>query len=151
MTLLDTIDNDLKRAMIAKDDVGLRALRAIKSALLIARTEKNAADTLSSEVELKVLQRQVKQRKESADIFIQQNREDLAKIELDELAVIEKYLPAQKSDQEIEDIIKQIIAETGVASPKEMGKVIGLVTAKLAGAADSKTIANMVKKIISGI
>lgn len=151
MTLLDTIDNDLKRAMIAKDDVGLRALRAIKSALLIARTEKNAADTLSSEVELKVLQRQVKQRKESADIFIQQNREDLAKIELDELAVIEKYLPAQKSDQEIEDIIKQIIAETGVASPKEMGKVIGLVTAKLAGAADSKTIANMVKKIISGV
>ncbi len=151
MTLLDTIDNDLKRAMIAKDDVGLRALRAIKSALLIARTEKNAADTLSSEVELKVLQRQVKQRKESADIFIQQNREDLAKIELDELAVIEKYLPAQKSDQEIEDIIKQIIAETGVTSPKEMGKVIGLATAKLAGAADSKTIANLVKKIISGV
>ncbi len=151
MTLLDTIDNDLKRAMIAKDDVGLRALRAIKSALLIARTEKNAADTLSSEVELKVLQRQVKQRKESADIFIQQNREDLAKIELDELAVIEKYLPAQKSDQEIEDIIKQIITETGVTSPKEMGKVIGLATAKLAGAADSKTIANLVKKIISGV
>jgi len=149
MTLIDTIDNDIKRAMIAKDEIGLRALRAIKSALLIARTEKNAADNISAETELKVLQKQVKQRKESADIYNQQNRDDLAKIELDELAVIEKYLPAQKTDEEIEAMIKSIITETGVSSPKEMGKVIGLATAKLAGAADSKTIATLVKKLLN--
>jgi len=149
MTLIDTIDNDIKRAMIAKDEIGLRALRAIKSALLIARTEKNAADNISAETELKVLQKQVKQRKESADIYNQQNRDDLAKIELDELAVIEKYLPAQKTDEEIEAMIESIITETGVSSPKEMGKVIGLATAKLAGAADSKTIATLVKKLLN--
>jgi len=149
MTLIDTIDNDIKRAMIAKDEIGLRALRAIKSALLIARTEKNATDNISAETELKVLQKQVKQRKESADIYNQQNRDDLAKIELDELAVIEKYLPAQKTDEEIEAMIKSIITETGVSSPKEMGKVIGLATAKLAGAADSKTIATLVKKLLN--
>ncbi len=149
MTLIDTIDNDIKRAMIAKDEIGLRALRAIKSALLIARTEKNATDNISAETELKVLQKQVKQRKESADIYNQQNRDDLAKIELDELAVIEKYLPAQKTDEEIEAMIKSIITETGVSSPKEMGKVIGLATTKLAGAADSKTIATLVKKLLN--
>lgn len=149
MALQEKIDQDIKAVMLAKDNAKLRGLRAIKAALLVAKTEKNAADTLTEDTEIKVLQRLVKQRRESADIYKQQNREDLFQIENEEIEVIESYLPKQLDRKEVEQIIKSIISETGASSMKDMGKVMGLANQKLAGQADGKTIAELVKTLLN--
>lgn len=150
MALQEIIDQDLKKAMLAKNDAQLRGLRAIKSAILLAKTEKGGSDTLTEETEIKVLQRLIKQRKESADIYKQQYREDLYQIEADEIAVIESYLPKQLDRSEVEKIIRQVIADTGASSVKDMGKVMGAANQKLAGQADGKTIAEVVKSLLAG-
>ena len=149
MALQEKIDQDIKAAMLAKDNAKLRGLRAIKAALLVAKTEKNAAETLSEDTEIKVLQRLVKQRRESADIYKQQHRDDLFQIENEEIEVIESYLPKQLEQEEVEQIIRQIISETGASSMKDMGKVMGMANQQLAGQADGKTIAELVKKLLN--
>lgn|SRR5690554_2179186 len=149
MALQEKIDQDIKAAMLAKDNAKLRGLRAIKAALLVAKTEKNAAETLSEDTEIKVLQRLVKQRRESADIYKQQHRDDLFQIENEEIVVIESYLPKQLEREEVEQIIRQIISETGASSMKDMGKVMGMANQKLAGQADGKTIAELVKTLLN--
>ncbi|WKK57255.1 GatB/YqeY domain-containing protein [Sphingobacterium sp. BN32] len=149
MSLETQINQDIKAAMIAKDNARLRGLRAIKAAILLAKTEKGGADEMSEETEIKVLQKLVKQRKESAEIYQQQNREDLYQIEVEEQEVIESYLPKQLDRAAIEEVIKGIIAETGAASIKDMGKVMGLANQKLAGQADGRTISEVVKSLLS--
>ena len=149
MSLETQINQDIKAAMIAKDNAGLRGLRAIKAAILLAKTEKGGADEMTEETEIKVLQKLVKQRKESAEIYQQQNREDLYQIEVEEQEVIESYLPKQLDRAAIEEVIKGIIAETGAASIKDMGKVMGLANQKLAGQADGRTISEVVKSLLS--
>lgn len=148
MALIETIDQDIKAAMLAKDNTRLRGLRAIKAALLMAKTEKGASETLSEDAEIKVLQRLVKQRRESADIYKSQNRDDLYQIEAEEIETIESYLPKQLDRSEVEQIIRQIIAETRASSMKDMGKVMGMANKKLAGQADGKTIAELVKSLL---
>lgn len=135
--------------MLAKQADALRGLRAIKAALLVARTEKGAADEMTEEAEIKVLQKLVKQRKESADIYKTQGRDDLYQIEMDELQVIEAYLPKQMEPAEIEAYVKQLIATLGVTSVKDMGKVMGAANKELAGKADGKTISEVVKRSLS--
>ncbi|RYE35876.1 MAG: GatB/YqeY domain-containing protein [Sphingobacteriaceae bacterium] len=146
--LVETIDQDIKKAMLAKDDARLRGLRAIKSALLLARTEKGASDTVSEETELKVLQKLIKQRKESAEIYQSQNRDDLYQIEKEEMQVIEAYLPQQMSREEITVHVQEIIQKSGAASVKDMGKVMGAANKELAGKADGKTISEIVKQLL---
>lgn len=146
--LVETIDQDIKKAMLAKDDARLRGLRAIKSALLLARTEKGASDIISKETELKVLQKLIKQRKESAEIYQSQNRDDLYQIEKEEMQVIEAYLPQQMSREEITVYLQEIIQKTGATSVKEMGKVMGTANKELAGKADGKTISEIVKQLL---
>lgn len=135
--------------MKAKDTVALESLRAVKSALLLARTETGAAAELSQEDEIKLLQRLVKQRKDSANIYIEQGRQDLADPELEQAAIIEKFLPAQLSEEEVEAVVKRIIADNGFAGMADMGKVMGIASKELAGSADGKTISNMVKKALA--
>lgn len=149
MSLQLQIDQDIKSAMLAKDASRLRGLRAIKAALLVAKTEKGGSDSISEDVEVKVLQRLVKQRKESAEIYKTQNREDLYQIEMEELVVIEAYLPKQLDNAAIEESVKKAIAQTGASSMKDMGKVMGVVNAELAGKADGKVISEMVKTLLS--
>lgn len=149
MSLQNTIDQDIKKAMLSKDSARLRGLRAIKAALLVARTEKGASPEASSEEEIKVLQKLVKQRKESAEIYKQQGREDLVTIEEEELATIEAYLPKQLDRAAIEAQIKTIITETGANGMKDMGKVMGLSNKKMAGQADGKTISEIVRQQLS--
>ena len=149
MALQQQIDQDIKAAMLAKEEARLRGLRAIKAALLLARTEKGASDVLTEENEIKVLQRLVKQRKESADIFKTQNREDLYTVEMEELEVIEAYLPKQLNKEEIISYVKEVIAKTGASSIKDMGKIMGLANKELAGKADGKTISEVVKELLS--
>lgn len=149
MSLETQINQDIKAAMIAKDNAKLRGLRAIKAAILLAKTEKGGADEMTEETEIKVLQKLVKQRKESAEIYQQQNREDLYQIEVEEQEVIESYLPKQLDRAAIEEVIKGIIAETDAASIKDMGKVMGLANQKLAGQADGRTISEVVKSLLS--
>lgn len=149
MSLIETIDQDIKKAMLAKQADTLRALRAVKSALLVARTEKGASDVITEDTEIKVLQRLVKQRKESADIYKTQNRDDLFQIEMEELQVIETYLPKQMERGDVEAYIKQLIDTLGVTSVKEMGKVMGAANKELAGKADGKTISEVVKQLLS--
>ena len=149
MALQETIDQEIKAAMLAKDNAKLRGLRAIKSALLVAKTEKGAAETITEETEIKVLQRLVKQRRESADIYKQQNREDLYQIEAEEIEVIESFLPKQMDRAEVEQVISQLIKDTGASSVKDMGKVMGAANQQLAGKADGKTIAEIVKNLLS--
>ena len=149
MSLQVQIDQDIKTAMLAKDAARLRGLRAIKAALLVAKTEKGGSDSISEDVEVKVLQRLVKQRKESADIYKTQNRDDLYQIETEELAVIEVYLPKQLDSAAIEEFVKKAIAQTGALSMKDIGKVMGVVNAELAGKADGKAISEMVKTLLS--
>lgn len=148
MSLLEKIDQDIKQAMLLKDSVGLRGLRAIKSAILLAKTEKGNTE-LNEDIEIKILQRLVKQRKESAEIYSQQNRLDLLAIENEELDVIEKYLPAQLSREDIESKIKEILAQNELSGMKDMGKAMGLANAALAGKADGKTISEIVKTILA--
>jgi len=150
MALQDKIDQDIKSAMLAKDNVRLRGLRAIKAAILLAKTEKGPAEALSEETEIKVLQKLAKQRKESAEIYQQQNRDDLYQIEMEELAVIEDFLPKQLAREEIESTVRQLIAETGATGPKDMGKVMGLANQRLAGRADGRTISEIAKALLAG-
>ena len=135
--------------MKAKDTQSLEALRSIKAALLLAQTEMGAKTDLSEEEEIKLLQKQVKQRKDSAAIYIEQGREDLAEPELAQAKIIEQFLPKQLSEEEVGKIVAEIIAETGASSMADMGKVMGLASARLAGKADGKTISTIVKEILS--
>lgn|SRR5690606_7836970 len=150
MALQEKIDQDIKAAMLAKDQARLRGLRAIKAALLLAKAEKGPTEALSEDTEVKVLQKLAKQRKESAEIYQQQNRDDLYQIEIEELAVIESFLPKQLSREEIESVVRQLISETGATGPKEMGKVMGLANQRLAGKADGKTISEIAKALLAG-
>jgi len=150
MSLEEKINNDIKAAMMAKDKLRLEALRAVKSAILLAKTEKGHAETLSTDVEMKMLQKQVKQRKESAEIFNQQNRKELADKELAEAAVIEEYLPKMLSDQELTVEVKKIIEQVGAKAPSDMGKVMGVASKALAGKADGKAISEKVKALLVG-
>jgi len=140
-----SIDQEIKQAMLAKDQVKLRGLRAIKAAILLAKTEKGNTEELNEDAEIKILQKLVKQRKESADIYKSQNREDLYQVEQEEIDVISEFLPKQLERAEIEAIIAKIIAETGASSIKEMGKVMGLANKELAGKAEGKLIGEIVK------
>ncbi|GGE34069.1 MULTISPECIES: GatB/YqeY domain-containing protein [Sphingobacterium] len=149
MSLEAKITQDIKAAMIAKDNVRLRGLRAIKAAILLANTEKGHAEALTEEGEIKVLQKLAKQRKESAEIYQQQDRKDLYTIEIEELEVIEEFLPKQLDRDAVENVVKGIIAETGATSIKDMGKVMGAANQKLAGQADGRTISEVVKSLLS--
>jgi uncharacterized protein YqeY len=148
MSLINQIDQDIKQAMLAKQAERLRGLRAIKSALLLARTEKGATEELTKEAEIKVLQKLVKQRKESAEIYKAQKRDDLYNIEIDEMQVIEPYLPQQMSRFEIEGYIQEVINRTGATSVSDMGKIMGIANKELAGQADGRTISEVVKQLL---
>ncbi len=148
MSLEAKIMDHMKEAMKAKDSVALEALRAIKSAIILAKTEAGATDTLTEDQEIKMLQRLVKMRKDSAEIFTTQNRPDLAEPELAQIAVIEKFLPAQLSEEEVEAVIAKIISETGASGIASMGKVMGLASAQIGGQAEGKVISGIVKKLL---
>ncbi|MDR2056973.1 MAG: GatB/YqeY domain-containing protein [Dysgonamonadaceae bacterium] len=148
MNLFDTISNDIKAAMLAKDKIRLEALRGVKKEFLEARTAKGADGNLSDETALKILQKMVKQRKESASIYREQNRPELAEKELAEVAVLENYLPQALSPEELEKIIREVIAQTGATSPKDMGKVMGAATKILAGKAEGKQISETTKRLL---
>jgi uncharacterized protein len=148
MSLSVQIMDEMKTAMRAKDTVALEALRAIKSEILLAQTATGSKEEITADEEVKLLQRLVKTRKESARIFTEQNRPDLAEPELAQVAVIERFLPAQLSEAEIEVVIAKIIAETGASGIASMGKVMGLASAQLGGTAEGKTISTIVKKLL---
>jgi hypothetical protein len=143
-----TIDQEIKQAMLAKDQAKLRGLRAIKAALLLARTEKGNAEEITEDTEMKILQRLVKQRKESATIYKEQGRDDLFIVEQEEIDVISQFLPQQLDKADIEKVIVKIIAETGAVSVKEMGKIMGIANKELAGKADGKLIGEIVKTLL---
>ncbi|MGB8190953.1 MAG: GatB/YqeY domain-containing protein [Chitinophagaceae bacterium] len=149
MPLEQDIMAQLKDAMKSKDEKSLRALRAIKAAILLAKTSEGAGGELKQEDEMKLLQKLVKQRKDSLEIFQQQNREDLAQKEQEEITVIEQFLPKQLDAEELKSIIACIINETGASSPADMGKVMGVATKQLAGKADGKAISAVVKELLS--
>lgn len=149
MSLEQKIMGELKTAMLAKDEAALRSLRAIKAAILLAKTAEGGSGEVSEEEEVKLLQKMVKQRKDSLEIFTQQNRPELAKKEEEEIAVIEKFLPKQLSAEEIKAELATIIAATGASSPADMGKVMGVASKQLAGRADGKTISTMVKELLA--
>ena len=149
MSLEQTIMAELKDAMKAKDEAALRSLRAIKAAIIIAKTAEGAGGELKEEDETKLLQKLVKQRRDSLEIYKQQNREDLAQKEQEEIAVIEKFLPKQLTGEELKDALSAIIAQAGASSPADMGKVMGAATKQLAGKADGKAISAAVKELLS--
>ena len=149
MALEQKIMGDLKAAMLAKDEAALRSLRAIKASILLAKTAEGSNGEISQDDEIKLLQKMVKQRKDSLEIFTQQNRPELAKKEEEEIAVIEKFLPRQMSADEIKAELEKIIAATGAASPADMGKVMGVASKQLAGKADGKTISALVKELLA--
>jgi len=149
MSLKQQIDNDIKKAMLAKNKEELEALRAIKSLILLAETDKSAGGDVSAETENKLLQKAVKQRKESADIFQQQGRKDLADKENFQLEVISRYLPKQLSEEEIVTTLKNIIDQVGAKGPQDMGKVMGNATKALSGKADGRLISELVKKLLA--
>lgn len=149
MSLKQQIDADIKKAMLAKNKEELEALRSIKSMILLAETEKGVASDITSDAEAKLLTKAAKQRKESADIFQQQNRTDLAERELFQLEIISRYLPKQLSEAEVTSSLQAIIAEVGAKGPQDMGKVMGAATKKLAGQADGKVISELVKKLLA--
>ena len=148
MSLSTQIMDEMKNAMRAKDTIALEALRAIKSELLLAQTSSGSKEEITEADEIKILQKLVKMRKDSASIFTSQNRPDLAEPELAQIAIIEKFLPAQLSEAEVEVVIAKIIVETGASGIASMGKVMGLATAKLGGTAEGKTISTIVKKLL---
>lgn len=150
MSLEQTINADLKTAMLAKDEPTVRSLRAIKAAIIVAKTAEGSNGSVSEAQELTLLQKLVKQRKDSIEIFQQQNRNDLAGKELEEVAVIEKYLPAQLSAEELRTALKGIVDKTGAKGPADMGKVMGAANKELAGKADGKSIAAAVKELLQG-
>lgn len=149
MSLELNVNAAIKTAMLAKSEAELRALRAIKAAILLAKTAEGGGAELSGDDEIKLLQKLAKQRKDSLEIFRQQNREDLAVKEEEELAVIEKYLPKQMDEAELRAAIAEIIAATGASSPADMGKVMGVATKQLAGKADGKAISALVKELLA--
>lgn len=149
MGLKEQIDADIKKAMLARSKEELEALRSIKSLILLAETDKSASSELSIEVENKLLLKAAKQRRESADIFQQQDRMDLAEKELFQLSVISRYLPKQLSEAEIENELKGILAQVGARGPMDIGKVMGVATKALAGKADGKVISELVKKLLN--
>ncbi len=147
MTLEEKINLDLKDAMKAKDKVALRGIRAIKAAILLANTD-GSGEELNEEKEIKLLQKLIKQRRDSLDIYEKQNREDLAVQEREEIEIIEKYLPKQLNEEELTAVLQEIIAQTGASSAKDMGKVMGAASKALAGKADGKTISAIVKNLL---
>ncbi|MDO9512650.1 MAG: GatB/YqeY domain-containing protein [Bacteroidales bacterium] len=149
MSLEILINNDIKSAMLAKDKRKLEALRAIKAGLLLEKTGKDTSGgEIPEEVEMKLIHKLVKQRRDSAEIFIQQNRQDLADDELFQLSIIEAYLPQQLSPEEIKTTVEKIIVQTGASSIKDMGKVMGIATKELAGKADNKSISEIIKQLL---
>jgi len=150
MSLEQQIMTEMKEAMKAKNEGVLRALRAIKAEIIKAKTEPGAAGEIDEATEQKFLQKMMKQRRDSLEIFEKQGREDLASKEKEEMAVIEKFLPKQLGEAELKEIVKTIIAETGAATPADMGKVMGVASKQLAGKADGKTISAMVKELLAG-
>lgn len=150
MSLEQEIMTRLKAAMLAKDEAALRSLRAIKAAILLAKTAEGAGGELTADAEMKLLQKMVKQRKDSLEIFTQQARPELAQKEQEEIAVIEQFLPKQLGEEELRVMLKEIIARTGAASPAELGKVMGVASKELAGKADGKMIASLVKELLAG-
>ena len=148
MNMFDKISEGIKEAMKAQDKIALATLRNIKKVLLEAKTAPGANDTVSDEDAIKIIQKLVKQGRESAELYQSQNRTDLAAEELAQVAIMEKYLPAQMSEEEISAAIKDIITELGVSTPKEMGKVMGVATKRLAGKADGRAISTIVKKLL---
>ena len=149
MSLKEQINQDIKQAMLSKSKDDLRALRAIKSLILLAETEKGASGTLSQEAELQLLQKAAKQRKESLTIYLEQGRKDLADIEEAELTIIERFLPEPMDEETVLNILKEIISESGAVSMKDMGKVMGIATTRLAGKADNKVISEKVRSLLS--
>ncbi|MEX2512108.1 MAG: GatB/YqeY domain-containing protein [Cyclobacteriaceae bacterium] len=149
MSLKLKIESEIKQAMLSKDKVRLRALRAIKSQILLEETKSGGGQGISEEDEIQILTKAAKQRKDSIEIFEKQNREDLAKMEIAELEVINEFLPKQLSEGELETALKEIIQETGAEGPKDMGKVMGAATKKLAGKADGKAISQKVKSLLT--
>ena len=149
MNLFDQVSNDIKSAMLAKDKVRLEALRGIKKEFLEAKTAKGADGELTDDMAMKILAKMVKQRKESAQIYTEQNRPDLAEPELAEAAVIETYLPKQMNEEELTEALKAIIAQVGATTPHEMGKVMGVATKQLAGRADGRAISAKVKELLA--
>lgn len=151
MNYFDTVSEDIKKAMLAKDKVTLDALRGIKKEFLEAKTAKGSDGELHDDQALKILQKMVKQRKESADMYVAAGRPELAEKEMMEVAVIEKYLPAQMSAEELESAVKGIVERVWAKSPQEMGKVMGVASKELSGKAEGKQIAEMVKKVLAGM
>ena len=149
MSLETKVMEDLKKAMLAKDEKSLRSLRAIKAGIIQAKTAEGAGGQIKEEEEVKLLQKLVKQRKDSLEIYEKQGREDLASKEREEIEVIEKFLPKQLSESELRDIISRVIQETGASSPSDMGKVMGAANKQLAGKADGKMIAGIVKELLA--
>ena len=148
MELFDQISEDIKKAMLAKEKVKLEALRGIKKEFLEAKTAKGADGNLTNDTAIKILQKMVKQRKDAAQIFKDQNRPELAENELAEVSVIELYLPKQMSDEELTAVIKQIIADVGAKDAKDMGKVMGVASKQLAGKAEGRAISEKVKSLL---
>ena len=149
MGLFETISDEIKKAMLAKDKVRLEALRGIKKEFLEAKTAKGAGDELSDETATAILQKMVKQRKDSAEIYTTQGRADLADTEIQQMNVIQEFLPEQLSSEALEAAVKQIIADAGATSMKDMGKVMGAATKQLAGKAEGRAVSEMVKKLLS--
>ena len=148
MSLEERINNDIKAAMMAKEKIRLEALRAIKSAILLAKTDGEHKDSLSADVEMKILQKQYKQRKDAAEQYISAGRQELADKELEEAVFIEAYLPKMMSDEELTAELKKIIEQVGAKAPSDMGKVMGVATKALAGKADGKAISEKVKSLL---
>jgi uncharacterized protein len=148
MSLKETIDSDIKKAMLAKKKDELTALRGIKSMILLAETEKGAGDSLSADIEMKLLVKAAKQRKESAEIYTKEGRQDLADVENIEYKIISRYLPKALTEDELKTKLEEIITALGASSPADIGKVMGVASKKLAGLADGKMIATMVKELL---
>ena len=151
MTLFDQISEDIKKAMLAKDAVARDTLRGIKKEFLEAKTAKGATAELSDDEALKIITKLVKKGKDAAEIYVSQNRQDLAEEELAQVAVMEKYLPKQMSDEELTEAVKAIIAQTGATGPKDMGKVMGIASKTLAGKAEGKLISEKVKTLLAAM
>ncbi|HEX5169820.1 MAG TPA: GatB/YqeY domain-containing protein [Cyclobacteriaceae bacterium] len=149
MSLKKQIDLDIKNAMLAKNRGELEALRGIKSMILLAETDKGSTGELTNDAEMKLLMKAAKQRKESAEIFLQQSRKDLADVELFQLDVINRYLPKQISEEELTSELQNLITAMGAKGPQDMGKVMGVATKNLAGRADGRVISELVKKLLS--
>ena len=149
MTLIEKISEAIKASMKEKNTISLESLRAVKSELLLAQTQKGNSSGISAEEEIKILQKLVKQRKESAEIYISQNRSELAEVEINQSKIIERFLPKQLSPEEVEKIISELINKTGASGMKDMGKIMGMASKQLSGVADGKTISNIVRNKLS--